>query len=267
MKSEPLDSKYREIFLEPIRKCFEYRPAFGQGSSSGLSLSDFEELYGQDSFYSWLGLDQPMVYAAHKAEGGLTSVYRQIGIGSERLFRSIIRDELLLDERQLDWSYEYSKPTGAPGIHTLDAKIQSSDLSGASHNRFTSWLAEAGKAVANQSEEPSMQLGVIFEVRQGYKSADSKRQNADLRFGVRAYQAGYLPAFAIMSTQVSEPILLRYRNDGMLVLTGELSNDPTISTFAFFNQVVGFDLVAFMQRNTSEFKNEIGAVIGKLLSA
>ena len=38
-------------------------------------------------------------------------------------------------------------------------------------------------------------------------------------------QAGLLPCFAIFSAQVSEPVLRRYRQDGMLVLTGILGLD------------------------------------------
>ena len=43
----------------------------------------------------------------------------------------------------------------------------------------------------------------------GMKSADSKRQNADLRYGIQAYRNGLLPAFAVFSNQVSQPVLTR----------------------------------------------------------
>lgn len=38
------------------------------------------------------------MYAAHKAAGGMTSVYRQIGIGCERLFRKLVSAELFYAE-------------------------------------------------------------------------------------------------------------------------------------------------------------------------
>lgn len=82
MKYDKNDEYLRNIFLTPVRKCALYKPAFGQGKAGGLNLEDFQILYGADSFYSWLGLNAPSVYAAHKAAGGLTSVYRQIGIGT-----------------------------------------------------------------------------------------------------------------------------------------------------------------------------------------
>lgn len=260
------DKDLRETFLHPIRKCADYVPAFGKGKSGGLSPSGFQELYGGDPFYAWLGLDDPSVYASHKAAGGLTSLYRQIGVGSERLFRAILKSKLGLSEDQMKWSYEYDKPNGKKGVHTLDALIRSSYLDESAKQRFEVWLILAKKAVTGESNAKVNVDAVAFEVRQGYKSADSKRQNADLRFGMRAYQAGLIPALAVMSTQVSEPVLKRYRSDGMLVLTGTLEDDPTTSTFAFFKEVVGFDLADFLDRNSKAMKKEIRQVVQKLLT-
>ena len=260
------DSMFLEAFLDPIRKCAEYKPAFGQGRSNGLSLADFKVLYGQDAFYSWLGLDNSLVYAAHKAAGGLTSVYRQIGVGSERLIRAVIMSTLNLESDQIDWEYEYEKPDGKKGVHTLDAKIDLSDLSINSKPVFESWLNEALDRVSSSNSNIAEPVGAAFEIRQGYKSADSKRQNADLRFGIRAYQVGLVPVFAILSTQISEPVIRRYRSDGMLVLTGIPKGDATVSTFAFFRDVIGFDLEDFFKRNSETLKAEVKAIIESLLA-
>jgi|TARA_B110000093_G_scaffold183087_1_gene232057 hypothetical protein len=100
----------------------------------------------------------------------------------------------------------------------------------------------------------------------GVESADSKRQNADLRYGIQAYRNGLLPAFAVFSNQVSQPVLTRYRADGMLVLTGTLSTDPTKSTFAFFKDVVGYDLAAFFRRNSARMAVEVQEIVGALLT-
>lgn len=81
--------RYRNILIEPINECAHYSPKFGHGQNGGFSLAEFQTLYGADTFYKWLGLDNPLMYSAHKAAGGITSVYRQIGIGCERLVRAI----------------------------------------------------------------------------------------------------------------------------------------------------------------------------------
>jgi hypothetical protein len=76
--------------LDPIRVCARYRPKFGKGAKGdGLAFAQFRTLYQGDPFDSWFGLDNPLMYAAHKAAGGMTSVYREIGIGCEKLFRTI----------------------------------------------------------------------------------------------------------------------------------------------------------------------------------
>lgn len=255
-----------KVFLEPIQKCADYKPAFGLGRSGGLSLKDFQVLYGSDLFYTWLGLDNPAVYAAHKTAGGLTSIYRQIGIGSERLFREVLKLSLNLSEEQVEWQYEYDKPEGKTGTHTLDACIKMKDLERVSSKRMETWLNSVTRKLGGSSSETARLSGLVFEVRQGYKSADSKRQNADLRYGVRAYQSGLLPCFVIMSSQISEPIIRRYRTDGLLVLTGIMSDDPTLSTFAFFEQVIGFDLAGFFVRNQDKLKTELRSIVEKLLS-
>ncbi len=106
---EQNDAIYLDLVLEPIRVCAKYKPKFGQGAKGdGLTLAQFQTLYQSDPFYSWFGLDNPMMYAAHKAAGGMTSVYRQIGIGCENLFRTAVKDALELSETDVTWSYKNS---------------------------------------------------------------------------------------------------------------------------------------------------------------
>lgn len=255
-----------EIFLIPLRKCARYKPAFGQAERNGLSLLEFQQLYSQDIFYSWIGLNDPNIYAAHKAAGGLTSVYRQLGVGCERLFQTVLMRNLNLNYEQINWQFLYAKPDGSSGVHTLDARITVEDLEGVVSTRFAEWIQVAHASVRFGTNAISPLRGVVFEVRQGYKSADSKRQNADLRFGMHAYQEALLPAFALMSSQISEPVARRYRSDGMLVLIGTASSDPTKSTFAFLREIVGYDLAGFFERNSEVIQSEVKTVVIKLLS-
>ena len=259
------DEKYLEVFLAPLRICADYLPAFGTSGNDGLSLSDFQKLYGGDEFYSWIGLDSPLVYAAHKASGGLTSIYRQIGVGAERLLREIVKDEFSLSQEEVEWKYEYNKTKKKKAFHILDARISLVNLKNDEQKeRVKCWLANARKAAHGDAR--TRLRGAIFEIRQGYKSADSKRQNADLRFGARSYQNGHIPVVAVLSSQVSETVIGRYRDAGMLVLTGVRSSDPTVSTFAFFKEIVGYDLESFFVRSSRRIKKVIHSLIEKLLS-
>lgn len=117
------DSHYLKIVLEPIHVCARYKPKFGQGKRDGLTLADFQKLYQQDPFYNWFGLDNPLMYAAHKAAGGMTSIYRQIGIGCEFLFRAILQDALGLPGEATRWSYQIATPSGRTRTLHLDGRV------------------------------------------------------------------------------------------------------------------------------------------------
>lgn len=60
------ETHYLTIFLEPILKSKAYRPKFGGSSKKeGVTLAEFYDLYGADPFYSWIGLNTDLMYAAH----------------------------------------------------------------------------------------------------------------------------------------------------------------------------------------------------------
>ena len=136
------------------------------------------------------------MYAAHKAAGGMPSIYRQVGIACERLFRAVVRDSLNLSEDQVAWGYDVETQPGKTRRLTLDARIDGAHLKDAKRKRnLTDWLARSAEAVHLPAARAKAIKGAVFEVRQGYKSADSKRQNADLAFGLKAYSENYLPVF------------------------------------------------------------------------
>ena len=74
---ESRDQQYLSLILQKIEVSKVYKPRFGQARE--IALDEFRMLYGNDPFYSWFGLNNLFVYAAHKAAGGMTSLYRQIG--------------------------------------------------------------------------------------------------------------------------------------------------------------------------------------------
>lgn len=110
--------------------------------------------------------------------------------------------------------------------------------------------------------------GAVFEVRQGYKSKDSKRQNADIANAATAYTKSYLPCVIVLSSQIDMDIVLRYRAEKWLILTGVLGkNNPLISTYDFMSSVIGYDLAGFFERNKKILKREVDSVLKALLTA
>jgi len=258
-------SKYIDIFLTPIQKCKAYQPKFGT-RRGGVSVEDFLALYGADPFYSAIGLDNELMYAAHKAAGGMTSIYRQIGVGCEHLFRQILIDTAqYTDEKFADWSYTTKTSGGKEKVLSLDGRLELSEINNPKLSKqLTVWISDYCSEIG-ATQTP--QKGVVFEVRQGYKSKDSKRQNADIDNATVAWASGYLPVFAIFSSQIDEDIVLRYRNSRCGVLVGADSKDPKVSLFAFSREVLGFDLAEFFTANSATFKKEIHAVLKTLLYA
>lgn len=263
------DAPYLDLVLEPIRVCAEYKPKFGQGSKGdGLSLEQFQTLYQSDPFYNWFGLDHPMMYAAHKAAGGMTSVYRQIGIGCEKLFRTILRDSLGLTDEDVTWSYELLLPNGKKRTLHLDGRVPLERIRDKNRRRmFHEWMRKSADEVGVDPKIFATLDGTVFEVRQGYKSKDSKRQNADIANAATAYTKAYLPCAAILSTQIDGDILYRYRGEKWAVITGVVgAKNPLISTYDFMREIVGYDLAGFFKRNSTVLRREVEVALRALLT-
>jgi hypothetical protein len=105
-------------------------------------------MYQSDPFYNWIGLDNPLMYAAHKAAGGMTSIYRQIGIGCENLFRKVLQDSLSLPEEEVKWSYTVKKGRDKTRTLSLDARITTESVRDAkAKRRIRSWIAKSAEAL------------------------------------------------------------------------------------------------------------------------
>ena len=93
------------------------------------------------------------MYAAHKAAGGMTSIYRQLGVGCEQLFRAIIQDALQLSPQQVAWSYQVEKQDGSKATLTLDARIDVGDIRNATISmNMAEWLRRSDREIALKSQ-------------------------------------------------------------------------------------------------------------------
>lgn len=262
------DEKYLQIILDPIRVSARYKPKFGQGGSGdGLSLEEFQTLYRADPFYSWFGLDNPLVYTAHKAAGGITSIYRQIGVGCEKLFRAILQDAFGLTDEDANWSYEKPMSDGRARRLHLDGRVLLNKIDdAATRQRFHNWMRQSAELANVDPDVCAALKGAVFEVRQGYKSKDSKRQNADIANAAIAYTKAYLPCAVILSSQIDTDVLLRYRSEKWSIVTGVMgAGDPLTSTYDFARDVIGYDLAAFFERNQKKIRNELETILRSLL--
>lgn len=261
------DEKYLKVIMDALSVCAEYRPKFGRGRKGGLSLKEFQHLYEGDPFYSWFGLSSPLMYMAHKAAGGMTSVYRQIGIGCQWVFVEILKDYLGLDEESANWSYKIRPRGKKPRRLSLDGRIPTEAVSNPeARERVARWLDSASSALDLPSTSRRVLQGAVFEVRQGYKSKDSKRQNADIANASSAYAYHYLPVALLLSSQIDEDVAERFERARWLLLRGVIQGTSLESAYVFFREVIGYDLAGFFQRNSVTLKRQVETVLGKLFS-
>jgi len=180
----------------------------------------------------------------------------------------VIQDSLGLNGEDVKWSYTVKKGRGKTRTLSLDARIPTDaipDLKAKS--AVQQWVAQSAEALEVNTRIAASLQGIVFEVRQGYKSKDSKRQNADIANATTAYTKGYLPCAAILSLQIDDDIALRYRNEKWILLTGDTAEEsPHKSIYSFMREVVGYDLAAFFQRHSGVLKVEVNNVLTKLLS-
>lgn len=294
------DSDYINELLGGIRAISNFKPQLGQGKD--VSLTEFVKAYADDPLYHWIGFDSELMYAAHRAGGAMTSLYRNLGTGCEHLVRRVIRDALRLTADQLRWEYVVGEEDvdvfpgpREPVVHpeditevsgaaedtgtvrrgkakknSLDARIDVRDVREASaKKRVAGWLQQVRKARPKTVNwEPR---GAVFEVRQGYKSMDSKRQAADIANATKALEQSRLPVLMILSNQIDPNLVKRYTNSGWTILRGAISpmpghDDPTSSTYAFMRKVVGYDLQKFFERNRTKLRSEVHRVLETLLT-
>jgi hypothetical protein len=150
----------------------------------------------------------------------------------------------------------------------LDARVPLEKIADREKRRiFSDWMKKSAKSIGVDRKIFSKLNGAVFEIRQGYKSKDSKRQNADIANAASAYANAYLPCAAILSAQIDGDIMLRYRMAKWCIVTGVVGeDDPVMSTYDFTRLIVGYDLAAFFQRNSQKLKYEIDAVLKALLA-
>lgn len=207
------------------------------------------------------------MYAAHKAAGGMTSVYRQIGMGCQWLLVEILKDQLGLGAQDVGWSYTVRGTGNSERRLTLDGRIPVAAVTNVeARKRVSRWMKLAANDLDLPRETRASFQGAVFEIRQGYKSKDSKRQNADVANASNAYAHRYIPVVFLLSSQIDEDIAERYRRARWLLLRGSTQGSVLDSSYIFMEQIVGYDLAGFFRRNSGKLREQIENVLRKLLS-
>lgn len=174
----------------------------------------------------------------------------------------------IYSEDDVTWTYRVTLPSGRQRTLHLDGRVPlEKNRDRDKRNRFRKWMRDLARLLEVDRRVFQSLTGTVFEVRQGYKSKDSKRQNADIADAAAAYTKGYFPCAVILSGQTDSDVLLRYRTEKWSVITGGIgATDPRLSTYDFRRDVVGYDLAAFFERNSGTLREEINTTLKTLLA-
>lgn len=184
------------------------------------------------------------------------------------MFRKVVKDAFDLSEEDVTWSYRVRLPGGRQRTLHLDGRVPLERIRDRDkRDRFRTWMRDSAKLLEVDRKVFQSLTGTVFEIRQGYKSKDSKRQNADIANAAAAYTKGYFPCAVILSGQIDSDVLLRYRAAKWSVVTGVVgAKDPRLSTYDFMRDVVGYDLAAFFERSSGALQEEIDTTLRTLLA-
>ena len=93
----------------------------------------------------------------------MTSIYRQIGIGGQNLFRQIVKDELKLTDDQTKWSYKVPSSNNRMRRLELDARIDINDIADSKKQlRLRSWLLSVSRSLGVDEGIADDLRGVVF---------------------------------------------------------------------------------------------------------
>lgn len=184
------------------------------------------------------------------------------------MFCQILQDSLGLTRQQVAWTYNVPLPNGTARTLALDGRIELADISEPNKKqKIESWVREAVGSVLLSDSNQKRLRGCVFEVRQGYKSKDSKRQNADVANASNAYAHSYLPVVLLFSAQIDPEIAVRYTQAQWVILRGTTSGTAINSTYVFSKEILNYDLAGFFERNSKRLREELENVLVALLQA
>jgi len=182
------------------------------------------------------------------------------------VFQNVLQDTLGLTATDAKWSYKVTVKGAKARTLALDGRIPLNKIrSTNARKRVEKWLVEAIDSVGLKGKAAAGLEGCVFEVRQGYKSNDAKRQNADVANAANAYANRYLPVMLLLSVQIPANLAERYQRAQWLILRGSVRGKSTDSTYTFCREVLAYDLAGFFRRNSDTIKSETLAVFEGLL--
>jgi len=225
------------IILDHLSRLETY--TIRKGRAKDEIIAEFQK----DPLYSIFGLDSPEYVAAILGGGTITSIHRKIGDLYEQCVHTIIVHQL-----------------GLPAAPRFTAAIVSGDVEqkrtidvyipfDALGAKIRVRLEEiATREVLSITATPKVQLiGMGFEVRHCYQSADSKRVQADEAMARYLMFSGVLPVMLVFCNQSNRQVMTRYRGTWML--------KEGMASYHFLEEITAFSFYEFLLAHKDQYRD------------
>jgi len=246
IKPSHLPEHLDQIIRSHLAKISEYEPGHGRNRRERIPKNKLRETFSQDPLYSIFGLDSPEYISATLGGGTITSIHRKIGDLYEESVREIIRSSLSLSEE--DVRYVASIASGAETMErSLDCFIPLDKVPASEAQRIS---ARADAGFRSLAPHPTVRVvGIGFEVRHCYQSADSKRAQADDAMAMHCGVSGILPIMLVFCNQSNRQILKRYTRI-WYVMEG-------MHSYNLIKEISGFDFYGFLADRKEEYRKPV----------
>ncbi|MBD2137114.1 type I restriction endonuclease [Anabaena sp. FACHB-1237] len=221
-----------DIAITNIRKVLEFKP---YKSYPGVKNRDqFQELIANDPAFGYLGLDDERYIIARVGGNLITSLHRKLGDMYEALFIYLLKESFNLTDNELHFNVSV-KIGDRYQIRSTDGLITKDKFN---ENIPMNWREFAG---------------IGFEIRSCYQIGDSKRIQADYDMSLALKASKILPVMLIFcNTSLKSPV-------ARLSKSWELYEG--INSFNLVNDLTGFNLYDFLNRNSESLKKEIDNIL------
>lgn len=219
----------------------------------GRAKDEIVAAFAEDPLYSIFGLDTPEYVGAILAGGTVTSVHRKIGDLYEDCVQTIIRTTLGLDPKMTRLAAKITSGT-VEETRTTDQHIPFEVLLGGHGDRLRRLAEHEILAITNAPQINV--IGIGFEVRHCYQSADSKRIQADEAMARFLLVSGYLPMMLIFCNQSNKDIIRRY--------TGTWIVKEGHAAYRALAEISGFDFYEFLLANRDTYREVVQRALRRI---
>ncbi|HXJ92153.1 MAG TPA: hypothetical protein VMT20_04645 [Terriglobia bacterium] len=248
MRHELLDlaANLDRIIRDHLAKISGYEPSHGRNKKERVPKDKLRELFSHDPLYSIFGLDSPEYVSATLGGGTVTSIHRKIGDLYEECVREIVKASLSLKPAEV--RYVGHIASGAQLIdRSLDCFIPLDRLPGPEEKRLRSL---AGAGFQSLAPKPTVRVvGIGFEVRHCYQSADSRRAQADDAMAMQCGVSGILPVMLVFCNQSNRQILRRYTRIWYVT--------EGMDSYNMVKEISGFDFYGFLLAHREEYRKPV----------